>query len=705
VAEGKFRREPTAPAAAPRQSGERPPDVRLPPRWRDWRAPRIVGANMAAQGDTGPGPVDWNIDRSRRRAWHHRHARHWVRETPRPVRRRGWQKGSRWKLIPITLIGLIVVFAALAAAAALRGYHPLRDGVTELSQAITAVHKGNQSAATADLQQATSDFARAHSVLDVWWSEPAEYVPGVSAQLTALRSVASAGNQVCSAGLAVSKDLTSAGLPHGKALIAMLSRLEVTLKGSEAGLEQAQAQVSSARSSLLLPPISSRLEDAVTKVTEAAHDDEIGVSAVAAGVQFLGGDGPRSYFLAVQTEAESRASGGVIGNYGIITADDGTLHLTRFGTTTSLETIGNAATRKLTAPAAYVARYGQFEPSRYWANVPMSPDFPTVAEVIEGLYPQEGGFPVDGVISVDPFALADLLRATGPVTVSPWPRPIMASDAVAVLLHTQYNELNGTTRTNFLGDVTRTVWRRFTDGHLPNLETLVEDLRPALDHKDLLLASTSPTTEALLREINVAGAFSQPANSDFFAITTQNVAENKIDWYLRRAVDYQVSYVPGTGAINATATVTLHNLSPSSGQAPYIIGAAGRHSTTPGENRLYMTIYSPWVFTQATVNGKVLPLSQSRELGVWADSAFLAIPPGGTTTISVQLAGHLKPGSPYQLAMSRQPMVAPDNVSVDVVLPAGDSFKDPSGLSLIDGGREARARFALESNTSVSASV
>jgi hypothetical protein len=119
-----------------------------------------------------------------------------------------------------------------------------------------------------------------------------------------------------------------------------------------------------------------------------------------------------------------------------------------------------------------------------------------------------------------------------------------------------------------------------------------------------------------------------------------------------------------------------------------------------------MTIYTPWIFTQAKIDGHPLSLSASRELGVWADSAFVTIPPGGTTTISVELTGHLQPGSPYRLTMSRQPMVAPDKMQVGVLLPAGDHFSQPTDmLSLADGDREARARFELQSNTSMSAAA
>ena len=129
-------------------------------------------------------------------------------------------------------------------------------------------------------------------------------------------------------------------------------------------------------------------------------------------------------------------------------------------------------------------------------------------------------------------------------------------------LHEEYDELTGTTRTNFLGDVTKTVWKRFTDGHLPDLGTLIRDLSPAFADKDLLLQSTSPATEGLIRQIGAAGAFSPPADSDFLAITTQNARGNKIDWYLRRSIHYQVSYLPTTGAISARVTVSLRNLAP-----------------------------------------------------------------------------------------------------------------------------------------------
>jgi hypothetical protein len=52
---------------------------------------------------------------------------------------------------------------------------------------------------------------------------------------------------------------------------------------------------------------------------------------------------PRQYFLAVETETESRGAGGVVGNYGLVTAVAGQVCLVRFGATPQLETNASLA--------------------------------------------------------------------------------------------------------------------------------------------------------------------------------------------------------------------------------------------------------------------------------------------------------------------------------------------------------------------------
>ena len=152
--------------------------------------------------------------------------------------------------------------------------------------------------------------------------------------------------------------------------------------------------------------------------------------------------------------------------------------------------------------------------------------------------------------------------------------------------------------------------------------------------------------------------------------------------------------------------MSLQNLAPSKGQSPLVIGSEAQKISNPGENDCYLTIYTPWLFTRATVNGRPLLLNSTRELGAWADSAFVSIPPGGTTTITLSLTGSLRAGSSYRLTMSRQPTVAPDQVFLHVRLPAGEHFSDTSpGLVLATKGQALSTHFVFESNRSISAAV
>src|SRR5439155_6307005 len=127
----------------------------------------------------------------------------------------------------------------------------------------------------------------------------------------------------------------------------------------------------------------------------------------------FGGHGTRTYLLVVQNNAESRATGGFIGSFGLLTADDGKLHISRLLRTSAWNNAVRAnPDPKADAPADYRARYGQFQPERTLQNVNLSPDFPSVAKVLASLAPQAGLPAVDGVLAVDPVGLAALLQLT-----------------------------------------------------------------------------------------------------------------------------------------------------------------------------------------------------------------------------------------------------------------------------------------------------
>ena len=75
----------------------------------------------------------------------------------------------------------------------------------------------------------------------------------------------------------------------------------------------------------------------------------------------------------------------------------------------------------------------------------MTPDFPTVAEITADLYAQVAGTEVDGVIAMDPFVVAQMLRYTGPVLIPSLGRQIGPDEVLPYLFATSTSSTSPTT--------------------------------------------------------------------------------------------------------------------------------------------------------------------------------------------------------------------------------------------------------------------
>ncbi|MDQ6948103.1 MAG: DUF4012 domain-containing protein, partial [Actinomycetota bacterium] len=379
-----------------------------------------------------------------------------------------------------------------------------------------------------------------------------------------------------------------------------------------------------------------------------------------------------------------------------ITADHGRLTLTRFGRPIELNQAGGDQ-RKLMASPDFTARYSRFGPAVDWANINLSPDFPSDAQAIAGLYPQSGGAPVDGVIAVDPAVLAALLRVVGPLSVASWPTPITADNALQIMLYDQYLRYGNADRIDFLGDAAQETWKRLTGGVLPAPPQLLSALGPSVHTKDMFMWSTRPDEQRLFQDIGVSGAMA-PVHGDFVGLVTQNAGGNKIDYFLRRAVDYRVRLDPSTGKLDATATITLHNGAPTSGLPGTIIGNELVPPLPDGQNKLYLSFYTPWQLVQGSVDGTPVALENETELGRKVYSTALVVPPQGDATVVLHLAGRLpKAGGAYHLDVYRQSTIAPDHLTTS--LSVTGAWRVPGG------GRTSATSRQLDADTTVDVSL
>jgi hypothetical protein len=566
-------------------------------------------------------------------------------------------------ILALAAIGL----TALAGASVLEARTALTSALDSTHLGLHAAERGQQRLARTEFARAERQFGAAES--DLSPARLAEVVPVVSQQVRAVRVASSVGHLLAAAAYATSAhaNLGALRMIGGVFPIGALRALGPSFRRDLSTLDVALGQTAPFRSPWLVPPLRTKLTSEVAKLHQARHDAETGLLAVKEVPVILGADGMRRYLVLFENPAESRASGGVIGDYAVVDAVGGKLSLEQVASVAKLDSAGGV-TRHLVGPADYIARYSQFQPQYTWENVPMSPDFPSVGEVAANLFPQSGGQPVNGVISIDPVAIAGLLAATGPVSEPQWPVTISSGNAVALLAHDEFIHFasDNAARLAFLQDLIRTVWHDLVTRHLPPLPTLAQDLLPALRGHHLLFYSTDPSVERFFLRVHLAGAM-PPVHGDFIGVTTDNAVGNKLDWYLRRTIDYRAVLNRRTDQITATLTLTLHNLSPSSGLPPIILDPAPGAVAKPGEEELYLSVYSPWLSDGATWNGLPLVMTEQQELGRFVYSAFVKIPARSSATLVLHLFGTWPHRSePYHLGMYQQPVLFPDVIHTSV---------------------------------------
>ena len=606
---------------------------------------------------------------------------------------------DRRKLLRVALglaaLGVVGGIAGGVAAASAIG--PLRRGLSAATATIDATQSVDLQTTADSLSEAGRDFAEARRSLEAWWAFPARVVPMVGQHWQVLRAAAVSGDELAGAGQRAlgAPALSDVHITDGRVPLEQLAAIEPPVADVAARATAARGRLDDARSAWLVPPLADKLDTQLRRMRQIEKSTQLANRVLPLMPGLLGKDGPRRYFLSVQTPVEARGGGGFMGNFGEITADDGHLRLSRFGRQVELTQAPGRADRKLEAPEDYLERYARFRPDATWANVNLSPDFPTNAQVIANLYPQSGGAPIDGVIAIDPAGLAALLAVVGPVEVPAWPVPITAANALQILHYEQYQRFGIPTegeRLDFLGEVAQIAWARLTSGDLPPVPQLLATFGPAVRGKHIFFASTRADEQRLFEDLGAAGKMA-PVTGDFLGLATQNAGGNKIDYFLRRSVDYRVRLDPGDGGLQAAATVTLHNDAPGSGLSIALIGNEASPPLPNGTNKLYLSFYTPWQLVGARIDGQPVEFEQARELDRQVYSTAVVIPPKSSVTIELALRGRLPGPDSYRLDVYRQPMVAPDEVRTALAV--------EGGWRTAGGAKEQTEALRLESDATI----
>ncbi|WP_293235569.1 DUF4012 domain-containing protein [Mycolicibacterium sp.] len=390
-------------------------------------------------------------------------------------------------------------------------------------------------------------------------------------------------------------------------------------------------------------------------------------TALAAQVapSLMGADGPRTYFMGFQTNAEARGTGGLLGGFGILRFDDGT---------PSVEALGpNAELTNQFAPIdlgpEYTEQYGFTNASTDFRNSNLSSHFPYAAQIWKSMWQQQSGMSVDGVIAIDPVALSYLLGAVGPVTM-PDGEVITKDNVVELTESTAYFRFpdDRTARQQFLQGIASEVVKKMT-GPIQSPRALLDALGKAVGERRLAVWSSSPTDQAVLEKTPLAHVVPDDA-APYAEVVINNLGGNKLDYYLQRGISYTADGCDGDTR-TSTVTVRLKSAVPDEPLPDFVGGSPGLvpgfpiavpSGTMVTSIRLVATKGARLV--GANANGQRIPAIPGTERGHPTFEVQVAIPPGKSGELTFTLS---EPTSPGAARVPIQPLV--DNVEPVISVP------------------------------------
>jgi hypothetical protein len=466
------------------------------------------------------------------------------------------------------------------------------------------------------LQEAQEHFDRARDRARSPWLTPLRVLPVLGRQVRSVDALTTAAADVADIGVetldATDDELTRVPA-DGAARVGTADRIADAASRAAARLGEVDLGPDRA--------LIGALRDARRRLDERLTDLQGAVSrlhdASRALARFL--RGPSNYLVLAANNNEMRMGSGTYLSIGELRLDDGSA---------SVDGMTSSGELGLDEGAVAVGgdladRWGWLEPERDWRNLASSPIFPPQAELAMRMWRARTGRLVDGVLVLDPVALRELLRATGPVVVDGV--EYRADNVLRELYLGQYvglgDDFDTAARRDRLGAITRAAIARFDEGGW-EVGDLAETLRQAALGRHLLVWAADPETQRGWEAAGVAGVL----EPDSLMLGVHNRAANKLDQFLRVGADLRRD---GDGLRLA---VELRNETPAD-VPPYVAGTF--RADAGSAPRLYqglLVFELPRGLADARVvtgdGGEIAPAVAGPDQGHNVVAVYVEIPPG-----------------------------------------------------------------------------
>ena len=482
-----------------------------------------------------------------------------------------------------------------------------------------------------------------------WWLTRA--LPGVGDDVVAVRTVADVTDvlaaDVLPSVVTASETLDPAALrpKNGRVRLQPLIDVAPSVVRADEQLQEQVDRVAELRPVDLNPQLAEPVSLMQDKLGEAASLSSKASYALRLLPTMLGAEGPRTYLVLFQNNAEVRATGGIPGAFATITADDGRIAL---GAQGSAADIGMLEKPPLPLTEEELALF-QEKMGLFAQNVNFTPDFPRTAELARAMWESKSGRSVDGVVSTDPVALSYLLGGTGPVRIGAG-QTLTADNAVQLLLNEIYLEQPDPLRQNlFFAQAARAVFEAVSSGQ-GDPPAVLDGLARAGSESRLLVWSADEEEQRLLDETALSGRLPDRAGAaPYVGVFLNDGTGAKMQYYLDHEVEVLPTGCNSEGRQRLRVSVRLRSTAPANARELPVSVIGPGFGAAPGAMRMSVFLYAPiggWI-DASTVDGQEAPLAELDHQGHPVGVRTVDLAPGQVRTLSYDVvSGTDQPASP-----------------------------------------------------------
>lgn len=452
------------------------------------------------------------------------------------------------------LVLLLIAGATYLGIYGYRAYTAARSLQNSIERIETAAETLDFTVISTELTQ-----ARAHTVEledNLARLKVLSYVPYVGAQYKASAELASIGHAVlddAARGIAIFERLYKA-ITGGKSIesfgditevqkgfaLAIIQEEGATLKTLQADLATQTRRLDAIPTSDLHPILTNTIAEIQGPLSMISSLFSTAAPLLDGGPAMVGYPTQKTYLFLMQNNTEVRATGGFIGNYGILKLRNGEI---KDFFTDNIYNIDDKALPYLQVPPP--APFGKYFRTNRWflRDSNWYPDFSESAKKAIWFYHQEGGTEkIDGVISITQDFITPLLRFTGPIEVE---GIVFTADNFEQELQYQVEkgyDIQGIPerqRKEIIGVLSDKILDRLFSLPPERFPDLLATVQRLIQEKQLLVYFEDPVLQGYARSQNWTGEFAKTDN-DFVMVVDSNMGAMKTDLVMDKYIDYSI---------------------------------------------------------------------------------------------------------------------------------------------------------------------